>query len=212
MINDILGANRVIATVTIDDLAAAVPTAAALAAGGVPVVEVMLRNETGLDAIAAIHAEFPDLSIGAGTVLSVEMMDRAVNSGAAFVVSPGFDPDIALRAHAIGIPYVPGAATATEIQTCLRSDITTVKFFPASTSGGAAAISALSAAFSIADIGFIATGGIDETNASEYLSLPSVRAVGMSWLADSRSIREQAWSSITSRAALMSERSTRSST
>jgi 2-dehydro-3-deoxyphosphogluconate aldolase/(4S)-4-hydroxy-2-oxoglutarate aldolase len=209
MINDLLGANRIIATVTIDDLATAVPAAAALADGGIPIIEVMLRNETGLGAIAAIRSELPDLIVGAGTVLSAEMLTRAAAAGSAFAVSPGFDADVADHAKAIGIPYVPGAVTATEIQMCLRHGITTVKFFPATASGGAASIKALSAAFSVTGIEFIATGGIDDSNAIDYLSLPTVRAVGMSWLASSASIREQAWKSITARSKLMSEQVTR---
>jgi len=103
MIADVLAGNRVISTVTIDDVATAVRTAEALAAGGVQVVEVMLRNKSAIAAIAAIAAELPSVVIGAGTVLSVESLDRASDAGAAFVVSPGFDPDIARRAKAIAI-------------------------------------------------------------------------------------------------------------
>lgn len=205
MIDDILGPNRVIATVTIDDPATAAPVGTALVTGGIPVVEVMLRNETGLDAIAAIRSSVPGSVVGAGTVLSVKALDQAVASGAMFAVSPGFDSEIADRAKNIGIPYIPGAVTPTEIQQCLRHDLRTIKFFPASSSGGVQAIKALSAAYSVAHIEFVATGGIDETNAFDYLALRSVRAVGMSWIADSKSIRERAWTSITNRAVLIAE-------
>jgi 2-dehydro-3-deoxyphosphogluconate aldolase / (4S)-4-hydroxy-2-oxoglutarate aldolase len=206
MIDKILGPNRVIATVTIDDVELAAPTAAALAKGGVHVVEVMLRTATGLDAITAIRSELPDVIVGAGTVLSVDALNKATEAGAAFAVSPGFDSHIATRAAELNMPYIPGAVTATEIQACLHHGITTIKFFPASTSGGPDALHALFAAFSFAGVKFIPTGGVDETNAFEYLALPAVRAVGMSWLASATNIRERAFDTITERSQLVSRR------
>lgn len=206
MIDDILGLHRVIATVTIDDPSRAAPTARALVAGGVRVVEVMLRTDAGLAAIEAIRAEVPEAIIGAGTVLTPERLEQAQRAGAAFGVAPGFDSATVLRAAELGIPFLPGAVTPTEIQTCLAHGITTIKFFPASTSGGTAAIKALSAAYNVAGVRFVATGGVDETNVFDYLALPAIRAVGMSWLATSADVRDGNVAEIERRARQIIER------
>lgn len=206
MIDDILGTHRVIATVTIDDPSRAVPTARALVAGGVPVVEVMLRTDAGLEAIEAIRTEVPEAIIGAGTVLTPERLEQAQRAGASFGVAPGFDSATVAKATEIGIPFLPGAITPTEIQACLAHGITTIKFFPASTSGGTATITALSAAYNVAGVRFIATGGIDETNVFDYLALPAVRAVGMSWMASSADVRDGNVAEIERRARHITER------
>ncbi len=206
MIGDLLGPHRVIATVTIDDVEHAVPVARALVDGGVHVVEVMLRTDVGLAAIEAIRSEVPDAIVGAGTVLSPNRLDEAVRAGAAFGVCPGFDAGTVVRAAELGVPFLPGAVTATEIQSCLGLGITTVKFFPASTSGGPAAITALSAAYGVAGIEFVPTGGVDDTNAFAYLDLPSVRAIGMSWLASSADVRDGNVERISGRARMITTR------
>jgi 2-dehydro-3-deoxyphosphogluconate aldolase/(4S)-4-hydroxy-2-oxoglutarate aldolase len=210
MIDQVLGSQRVIATVTIDDTSRAVPTARALVAGGVPVVEVMLRTDIGLAAIEAIRAAVPQAIIGAGTVLTPERLDQAQRAGASFGVAPGCDPATVRHAAEIGIPFLPGAITPTEIQACLAHDITTIKFFPASTNGGTATIKALSAAYSVAGVRFVATGGVDDANAFEYLALPTVRAIGMSWLASSANVRAGNYAEIEARARQITERLNRS--
>ncbi|MGI9644794.1 MAG: bifunctional 4-hydroxy-2-oxoglutarate aldolase/2-dehydro-3-deoxy-phosphogluconate aldolase, partial [Ilumatobacteraceae bacterium] len=189
MIDEVLGSQRVIATLTVDDTSLAVPAARALVEGGVLAVEVMLRTPAGLAAIEAIRREVPEAIVGAGTVLTPELLEQAQSAGASFGVAPGFDAATVTRAAEIGIPFLPGAITPSEIQTCLAYGITTVKFFPASTSGGPATIKALSAAYSVAGVKFVATGGVDDTNAFDYLALPTMRAIGMSWLATSADVR-----------------------
>lgn len=212
MIDEVLGSQRVIATLTIDDTSRAVPTARALVAGGVPTVEVMLRTDAGLAAIEAIRAEVPEAIIGAGTVLTPERLEQAQQAGASFGVAPGFDPATVRRAAEIGIPFLPGAITPTEIQACLAHGITTIKFFPASTSGGTATIKALSAAYSVAGVRFVATGGVDDTNAFDYLALPAIRAIGLSWLASSANVRAGNYAEIEARARQITERLNRNET
>lgn len=210
MIDGILGRQRVIATVTIDDASRAVPVAQALVDGGVRAVEVMLRTDGGLAAIEAIRAEVPDAIIGAGTVLTPERLEQAQRAGASFGVAPGFDPATVTRAAEIGMPFLPGAVTPTEIQACLAHGVKTIKFFPASAAGGPATIKALSAAYSVAGVRFIATGGVDDTNAFGYLDLPAVRAIGMSWLASSADVRAGNVAEIEARAQQITERLKRS--
>ena len=205
-IDQILGDHRVVATVTIGTIERAVPVAAALVDGGVPAVEVMLRTDVGLAALETIVADVPDAVVGAGTVLTVERLEQAAAAGAAFAVSPGFDPALADRAAELGVPFLPGAITPTEIQACLARDISTVKFFPASTAGGPAAIKALAAAYSFAGVQFVPTGGVDDTTIDDYLAVPAVRAVGMSWIASSAAVRDGDFEGITSRARSITDR------
>lgn len=172
--------------VVLDDAADADPLAAALTAGGLPIAEVTLRTEAALSGLRRMAAR-GDLLVGAGTVLSPVQVDRAVEAGAAFVVSPGLSPAVVRRCAELGVPAFPGAVTATEIQAALELGITTVKFFPAETSGGVAAITALAAPFP--DVRFIPTGGIDLNNLADYLRQPAVLAVGGSWMVPRAAIR-----------------------
>ena len=211
-IDGVLGTQRVIATLTVDESRLAVAAARALVEGGVLAVEVMLRTPTGLAAFEAIRSEVPDAIIGAGTVLTPHQLEQAQQAGALFGVAPGFDAATVTHAAEIGIPFLPGAITPSEIQTCLAHGIATVKFFPASTSGGTATIKALSAAYSVAGVQFVATGGVDDTNGFDYLALPSVRAIGMSWLATSADVRAGNIAEITARATQITERLNRNDT
>ena len=176
---DRLAAARLVPVVVLDDAAHARPLAGALAEGGLPVAEVTFRTAAAAEAIAEMAADGRVL-IGAGTVLTPAQVDQAVDAGARYVVSPGFSRDVVDRCAERGVLALPGAVTATEIQAALAAGITTVKFFPAETSGGAAAIKALSAPFG--DVRFVPTGGIGPTNLAVYLDLPAVTAVGGSWM------------------------------
>ncbi|HLU27947.1 MAG TPA: bifunctional 4-hydroxy-2-oxoglutarate aldolase/2-dehydro-3-deoxy-phosphogluconate aldolase [Glycomyces sp.] len=176
---DRLAAARLVPVVVLDDAAHARPLAGALAEGGLPVAEVTFRTAAAAEAIAEMAADGRVL-IGAGTVLTPAQVDQAVDAGARYVVSPGFSRDVVDRCAERGVLALPGAVTATEIQAALAAGITTVKFFPAETSGGAAAIKALSAPFG--DVRFVPTGGIGPKNLAEYLDLPAVTAVGGSWM------------------------------
>lgn len=183
---DRLAAHRLVPVVVLDDAADAVPLAAALVAGGLPVAEVTFRTDAAADAIRAI-ADRGDVLVGAGTVLTPAQVDAAVAAGARYVVSPGLSRAVVERCGEHGVPALPGAVTATEVQAALELGLTTVKFFPAGTSGGAAAIAALAAPF--AGVRFVPTGGVGATNLAEYLALPCVACVGGSWMVPRARIR-----------------------
>ncbi|MGC0142225.1 MULTISPECIES: bifunctional 4-hydroxy-2-oxoglutarate aldolase/2-dehydro-3-deoxy-phosphogluconate aldolase [unclassified Pseudactinotalea] len=174
-----LGAARLVPVVVLDDARSADPLAQALVAGGLPVAEVTFRTSAAAEAIKAFAAR-GDVLVGAGTVLTPEQVDAAVDAGARYIVSPGFHAPVVARAQERGVLPLPGAVTASEVQAALAAGLEVVKFFPAETSGGAKAIKALSAPFG--GLRFVPTGGIGPSNLAEYLDLPSVLAVGGSWM------------------------------
>ncbi|WP_203753427.1 bifunctional 4-hydroxy-2-oxoglutarate aldolase/2-dehydro-3-deoxy-phosphogluconate aldolase [Cellulomonas chitinilytica] len=174
-----LSAHRLVPVVVLDDAAHAAGLADALVAGGLPVAEVTFRTAAAPDAIRAM-ADRGDVLVGAGTVLTPAQVDQAVAAGASFVVSPGTSRAVVERCQEHGVLALPGAVTASEVMAALELGVTTVKFFPAGTSGGAPAIAALAAPFG--DVGFVPTGGVGPGNLHEYLAIPSVRAVGGSWM------------------------------
>jgi 2-dehydro-3-deoxyphosphogluconate aldolase/(4S)-4-hydroxy-2-oxoglutarate aldolase len=180
--NDVLSslrAARLVPVVVLDDAKDADPLAAALVAGGLPVAEVTFRTAAAQDSIRAMAAR-GDIILGAGTVLTPEQVDQAVAAGASYVVSPGLSRAVVERCQEHGVLALPGAVTATEIQAALELGLTTVKFFPAGTSGGAPAIAALAAPFG--GVSFVPTGGIGPKNLHEYLAIPAIAAVGGSWM------------------------------
>ena len=148
-------------------------------AGGLPVAEVTFRTAAAADSIRAMAAR-GDILVGAGTVLTAEQVDQAVAAGASFVVSPGLSRAVVERCGEHGVLALPGAVTATEIQAALELGLTAVKFFPAGTSGGPAAIKALAAPFG--NVQFVPTGGVGPGNLADYLAIPAVAAVGGSWM------------------------------
>jgi 2-dehydro-3-deoxyphosphogluconate aldolase/(4S)-4-hydroxy-2-oxoglutarate aldolase len=175
-----LSAIRIIPVVVIDDAGLAPELAAALAAGGIPCAEITLRTPAGLEAIGAI-SDVPAFLTGAGTVLSVEQVDRCVDAGAQFLVTPGFDDEVVARAQHHDVAILPGVATATEIQRARRAGIDVVKFFPADRLGGLDTISALAAPF--LDVRFVPSGGVNVTNAADYLRHPAIFGISGSWIA-----------------------------
>ncbi|MEN1975715.1 bifunctional 4-hydroxy-2-oxoglutarate aldolase/2-dehydro-3-deoxy-phosphogluconate aldolase [Cellulomonas olei] len=180
--NDILSqlaAHRIVPVVVLDDARDAIPLADALVGGGLPVAEVTFRTAAAADAIRAM-ADRGDVLVGAGTVVTVAQVDQAVAAGARYLVSPGTSRAVVERAQEHGVPVLPGAVTASEVQAALALELDTVKFFPAGTSGGSAAIAALAAPFG--GVRFVPTGGVGPGNLDEYLALPCVAAVGGSWM------------------------------
>ena len=165
--------------VVADEPACAFPLREALIGGGLPVAEVTLRTSAALEVIRVL-AERGDILVGAGTVLSPAQVDQAVDAGATFIVSPGLSHAVVGRCLERGVLPLPGAVTATEVQAAVELGLDTVKFFPAESAGGTRAITALAAPF--AGVSFIPTGGIDSANLDSYLALPSVAAVGGSWM------------------------------
>lgn len=180
--------------VVLDEAKDADPLAEALVAGGLPVAEVTFRTDAAAESIAAMAGR-GDILVGAGTVLTPEQVDAAVDAGASYIVSPGFSADVVTRCHERGVLPLPGAVTATEIQAAVAAGLTTVKFFPAEASGGAKAIKALSAPF--AGVKFVPTGGINTANLAEYTALPSVLAIGGSWMVPRSAVKEGDFETIT---------------
>ena len=176
----------VVPVVVLDDAADAVPTAKALLAGGVDVMEITFRTAAAADSIKAVTENCPDMLVGAGTVITLEQCKKAVECGAKFIVSPGFDPEVAAWCVERNVPITPGCVTPTEIVAAMKLGLNAVKFFPAGVYGGLKAMKALSAPFG--GIKFIPTGGVDAKNLKEYLEAPFVHAVGGSWLCPKKEI------------------------
>ncbi|HEY1531545.1 MAG TPA: bifunctional 4-hydroxy-2-oxoglutarate aldolase/2-dehydro-3-deoxy-phosphogluconate aldolase [Galbitalea sp.] len=175
-----LSAIRIVPVITIDDADKAADVAAALVAGGIGCGEITLRTPDAMRGIAAIR-DVPGFLPGAGTVLTVEQVDRCVDAGAQFLVCPGFDDEVVERARFHGVAILPGVATATEIQRALKAGLTVVKFFPADRLGGLDTIKALAAP--LAQVGFVPSGGVSAANMVEYLAHPAIFAVSGSWMA-----------------------------
>jgi 2-dehydro-3-deoxyphosphogluconate aldolase / (4S)-4-hydroxy-2-oxoglutarate aldolase len=195
---ELLRVAKVIPVITIERVEDAVPLAQALVAGGLRLLEITLRTPTALDAAAAIIARVPDAIVGIGTVLGPDDLVRSREIGAQFALSPGASPALLEAAAADTMPFIPGVATASELMMVLTSGFETVKFFPAVPAGGPAALKALAGPFP--DARFCPTGGIDETNFSDWLALPNVVVVGGSWITPAADIRAGAWTAITDRA------------
>ncbi len=172
--------DRLIPVVVLDSADDAIPTAEALLAGGLHTAEITFRTPCAAEAIARISASCKGLLVGAGTVLDVRQCQAAAEAGAKFIVSPGFDAEVAAYCAQIGLPYLPGCVTPTEIIAASKAGLSVVKFFPASVYGGLAAIKAIAAAFP--EMSFLPTGGVNEENMLEYLSFGKVVAVGGSWM------------------------------
>jgi 2-dehydro-3-deoxyphosphogluconate aldolase/(4S)-4-hydroxy-2-oxoglutarate aldolase len=170
----------VIPVVVIDAADRAVPLARALLAGGLPAVEITLRTPCALDAIARIAAEVPDAVVGAGTVRTPADVDACVRAGARFLVSPGVTPALLDAMLGSGLPFLPGAATVSEVLALAERGLRELKFFPAEAAGGVPYLKSL--ASPIPDVRFCPTGGITPRSAPDYLALPNVGCVGGSWL------------------------------
>lgn len=175
----LLGLNRFIPVVTFRQVADAVTVGRALLEGGVGVIEVTLRTPAGLEAMKALRMECPDLVIGAGTVLSAAQAEAAADAGARFLVSPGHTETLIGVARAMGLPWMLGATTLTEVMTLREHGFLVQKFFPAEPSGGTAVLKAIGSV--LPDVAFCPTGGITQETARTYLALPNVIAVGGSW-------------------------------
>ena len=172
----------------------AAPLARALCEGGLPVAEVTFRAAGAAGAIKIMKETFPDMIVGAGTVLTVAQIDEALAAGAQFIVSPGFNSRLADRCQELNLPYFPGCTTATEYQMALEYGLEVLKFFPAEQSGGLAKIKALSAPFAMFKI--MPTGGISLKNLESYLSCPVIAACGGSYMVTADLIDNQKWDEI----------------
>lgn len=176
---DVIDEIGIVPVVVVDDAATSSDLAAALVDGGLPVAEITLRTEAAAAALRAF-AEQPGILVGAGTVLTADQVDLAVDCGARFVVSPGFSTRVVRRARELGVPVIPGVSSATDVQSAVQEGVNRVKLFPAHQLGGPGMIRALGDPFP--DIRFLPSGGVGLGNAEEYLAIPSVFALGGSWM------------------------------
>ena len=176
----------VIPVVVLDDTAKALTTANALLAGGVDVMEITFRTAAAADSIKAVSENCPEMFVGAGTVVTLDQCKKALECGAKFIVSPGFDPEVVSWCVEQNVPITPGCVTPTEIMAAMKLGLNVVKFFPAGVYGGLKAMKSLSAPFG--GVKFIPTGGVDAKNLKEYLEAPFVHAVGGSWLCPKKEI------------------------
>jgi len=188
----------IVPVIVLDDPDLARPLADALAEGGLPCAEVTFRTARAAEALK-LMAQDTRLVVGAGTVLTVEQVDTAIEAGATYIVTPGYSRDVVRACQDRGIPVIPGVATPTEIQTALQDGITLVKFFPAEAIGGTRALSAMAAPFPM--LRFIPTGGISPGNLESYLALPSVVAVGGSWMVPPSLVSQCEWADVSRLAA-----------
>ncbi|SEU44663.1 bifunctional 4-hydroxy-2-oxoglutarate aldolase/2-dehydro-3-deoxy-phosphogluconate aldolase [Nonomuraea wenchangensis] len=184
----------VIPVVVIEDAATAVPLARALVAGGLPAIEVTLRTPAAREAIARIAAEVPEATVGAGTVRTADDIAASAAAGARFLVSPGTTPSLVEALEASGLPYLPGAATVSEVMALAERGIRELKFFPAEAAGGVPYLKALSGP--IPDVRFCPTGGIRATTAADYLALPNVGCVGGTWLTPADALASGDWARV----------------
>jgi 2-dehydro-3-deoxyphosphogluconate aldolase/(4S)-4-hydroxy-2-oxoglutarate aldolase len=175
-----LGKIGLVPVIKIDDAANAVPLAKALEAGGIPCAELTFRTAAGEEAIRRISAEVPSVLVGAGTVLSVDQVDRAIAAGAKFIVSPGLNPRVVSHCIQRGIPVVPGCANPSDIEQAIELGLGVVKFFPAEQAGGLDYIKAIAAPYP--NLKFMPTGGINPGNLGKYIAFDKVLACGGSWM------------------------------
>jgi 2-dehydro-3-deoxyphosphogluconate aldolase / (4S)-4-hydroxy-2-oxoglutarate aldolase len=195
---ELLGGQRVLPLVQVDDAASAVTLARTLVDGGLPVMEIALRTPAAVGAIEAVASSVTDAVIGAGTVMDPGQLGAALEAGARFTISPGSSESLLSAAAAGPAPFVPGVATVTELMRVVASGIHEVKFFPAGGSGGIATLTSLATV--APSVRFLPTGGIDADSAASYLSFAHVFAVGGSWVCPPSLIRDGSWDLIAERA------------
>ena len=178
----------VVPVVVLEDVKDAVPLAQALVEGGLPCAEVTFRTAAAEESIRLMTEKFPEMLVGAGTVLTTEQVDAAVKAGAKFIVSPGFDPEIVDYCIEKKIPVLPGCITPSEAAQAVRRGLSVIKFFPAEQAGGLAFIKAMAAPYT--SLSFMPTGGINPENVKKYLEYDRIFACGGSWMVKGKLIAE----------------------
>lgn len=176
----LIGKYKLVPVVVLEDAKDAVSLAKSLIEGGLPCAEVTFRTAAAEESIRKMTEAFPEMLVGAGTVLTTEQVDRAVAAGAKFIVSPGFNPRIVDYCLDKGIPMIPGCCTPSDIEQALERGLEVVKFFPAEAAGGVPMLKALAGPYR--NVRFMPTGGIGPANLKNYLALPAVLACGGSWM------------------------------
>ncbi len=186
----------IIPVVVIENEEQAVPLAKALVKGGLPVLEVTFRTQAAAGAIARIKAEVPEVIVGAGTLLTPEMVKAAKDAGAVFGVAPGFDPVVIAAAKEQGLAMVPGIATASELSQALTAGVQMAKFFPAEAAGGVKMIKNLLGAFRFTGVKFMPTGGVNLANVADYLAVPEIVCCGGTWIVPKDALASGDWVAI----------------
>ncbi|NLL83629.1 MAG: bifunctional 4-hydroxy-2-oxoglutarate aldolase/2-dehydro-3-deoxy-phosphogluconate aldolase [Lentisphaerae bacterium] len=187
---------RIVPVVVIESEAQAEPLAEALLRGGLPIMEVTFRTAAAAGAIRRVAAKFPEMCVGAGTLLTADQVAGAVDAGAVFGVAPGFNFDNVKVAQERGLPFMPGVMTPSEIEAALALGLRTLKFFPAEAAGGAAMLKALAGPYAHTGVKFVPTGGVSARNMADYLALPVVAAIGGSWMVEKSLISGGRWDEI----------------
>ncbi len=194
-VSALLGNQKVVPVVVIENEEQALGLAQSLLDGGINVIEITLRNAYGITAIEVIKAKFPQMVVLAGTVNTQEQMAAVVDAGVDGVISPGISVSLLGAAKRLNVPYLPGVGTASEVMLAIQHGLSECKLFPATVVGGIGALKAYNGPFS--QIRFCPTGGVSEANYQDFLSLPNVMCVGGSWLAPTNFVREGKWAEIT---------------
>ena len=184
----------IIPVVVLDDAKDAAPLAKVLCENGLPCAEVTFRTAAAEEAIKTMSREFPDMLVGAGTVLTIEQADKAINAGAKFIVAPGLNPKIVQHCLDQSVPVTPGTQTPSEMERALELGLKVVKFFPAEPAGGLNMIKAVAAAY--VDLKFMPTGGINAKNVRDYLAYNKIIACGGSWMVSGKLVKEASFDEI----------------
>jgi 2-dehydro-3-deoxyphosphogluconate aldolase/(4S)-4-hydroxy-2-oxoglutarate aldolase len=190
-----ISSHKLVPVIVIENKEDAVSLAGALIEGGLPVAEVTFRTKAAKESIELISAKYPDMLIGAGTVLNIDQVKTAIDAGSKYIVSPGLNPKVVEYCVSNNIPITPGIATPSEIERALEFNLEVVKFFPAEALGGIKYLKAISAPYG--NLKFIPTGGIDESNLLTYLQFTKVLACGGSWMVKSELISKKQFEIIT---------------
>ena len=185
----------VVPVVVLDDAEDAAPLAEALVKGGIPCAEVTFRTEAAEESIRIMSEKYPEMLVGAGTVLTTEQVDRAVAAGAKFIVSPGFDPEIVDYCMEKNIPVFPGCVSPSEVAQAVKRGLKVVKFFPAEQAGGLAMLKAMAAPYTM--LKFMPTGGINTKYLKEYLGFSKILCCGGSWMVKGDMIKNKEFDKIT---------------
>lgn len=185
----------VVPVVVLDDAEDAAPLAEALVKGGLPCAEVTFRTEAAEESIRIMSEKYPEMLVGAGTVLTTEQVDRAVAAGAKFIVSPGFDPEIVDYCMEKNIPVFPGCVSPSEVAQAVKRGLKVVKFFPAEQAGGLAMLKAMAAPYTM--LKFMPAGGINTKNLKEYLGFSKILCCGGSWMVKGDMIKNKEFDKIT---------------
>jgi 2-dehydro-3-deoxyphosphogluconate aldolase / (4S)-4-hydroxy-2-oxoglutarate aldolase len=187
---------RLVPVAVIDDVADAVPVAEALHESGVDIIEVTFRTAAAPEAIREIVKAFPDMLVGAGTLLDIYQVEQALQAGAKFGVAPGLNENVILKAIDLEFPFIPGVMTPSDVEKGLSLGCKLLKFFPAEAAGGIKMLKSMAGPYSHTGVKFIPLGGVNAANAVEYLREPIVAAIGGSWFVERKLVQARDWKTI----------------